>query len=193
MLCLIGPCVHLHVKLARNTYRAQSFTVYFLGLEVAADQGLLLPRPSLEALLEEYWDLMPEYQGTELESLEVLRILFGFFPTYRQACIRPQATLFWLQACCRQVVAILGHSLEGCCGAVQSPLKPQWDRVLQVGDASGIQSPLSFGGFGALTRHLTRLRTAITEALEADALDKGSLAQVNCPQYQCPLYLNCLG
>lgn len=46
---------------------------------------LLLPRPSLEALLEEYWDLMPEYQGVKLESLEVLRILFGFFPTYRQA------------------------------------------------------------------------------------------------------------
>lgn len=41
-------------------------------------------RPSLEALLEEYWRLMPEYQGVQLESLEVLRILFGFFPTYRQ-------------------------------------------------------------------------------------------------------------
>ena len=62
--------------------------------------------------------------------------------------------------------------------AAQSPLKSQWDRVLQVGDASGIQSPLSFGGFGALTRHLGRLRSAITEALEADALDKDSLAQV---------------
>ncbi len=61
----------------------------------------------------------------------------------------------------------------------QSPLRPQWDRVLQVGDASGIQSPLSFGGFGALTRHLGRLRAAITEALEADALDKECLAQVN--------------
>lgn len=37
---------------------------------------------------------------------------------------------------------------------------------MQVGDASGIQSPLSFGGFGALTRHLSRLRCAITEALQ---------------------------
>ena len=36
----------------------------------------------------------------------------------------------------------------------------------QVGDASGIQSPLSFGGFGALTRHLHRLQAAISEALE---------------------------
>lgn len=49
---------------------------------------------------------------------------------------------------------------------MQSPLKPQWDRVLQIGDASGIQSPLSFGGFGAMTRHLARLRQAVLEALE---------------------------
>ena len=29
--------------------------------------------------------------------------------------------------------------------------------LLQVGDASGIQSPVSFGGFGSMTRHLGRL------------------------------------
>ncbi len=68
---------------------------------------------------------------------------------------------------------------------MQSPLQPRWNRVLQVGDASGIQSPLSFGGFGALTRHLGRLRSAITEALEAEALDKDSLAQVcTVPTFQ---------
>ena len=54
--------------------------------------------------------------------------------------------------------------------AMQSPLKPAWDRVLQIGDASGIQSPLSFGGFGAMTRHLARLRQAVMEALEAIVL-----------------------
>ena len=43
---------------------------------------------------------------------------------------------------------------------------------MQIGDASGIQSPLSFGGFGALTRHLRRLTNAVSEALEADCLDK---------------------
>lgn len=64
-----------------------------LGSAATADEGiLLLPRPSLEALLEEYWDLMPEYQGVKLESLEVLRILFGFFPTYRQAQITTIST-----------------------------------------------------------------------------------------------------
>lgn len=31
----------------------------------------------------------------------------------------------------------------------------------QFGDASGIQSPVSFGGFGSLTRHLGRLSAGI--------------------------------
>lgn len=47
-----------------------------------------------------------------------------------------------------------------------SPLAPAFDRVLQIGDASGIQSPLSFGGFGAMTRHLARLTEGLTEALQ---------------------------
>ena len=46
-----------------------------------------------------------------------------------------------------------------------SPLKAGFDRILQVGDASGIQSPLSFGGFGSLTRHIERIVGAIDEAL----------------------------
>lgn len=38
-----------------------------------------------------------------------------------------------------------------------SPLQTTLPRVLAVGDASGIQSPLSFGGFGSLTRHIERI------------------------------------
>jgi hypothetical protein len=36
----------------------------------------------------------------------------------------------------------------------------------QIGDASGIQSPLSFGGFGAMTRHLRRLTNAVNDAVQ---------------------------
>lgn len=71
-------------------------------------------RPSLEAMLDSYWQLLPQYQHVELSSLEIKRILFGLFPTFKA-----------------------------------SPLPATFDRLLQVGDASGIQSPLSFGG-----RHL---------------------------------------
>lgn len=70
-------------------------------------------------------------QNIRLENIEPLRILFGWFPTYKN-----------------------------------SPLSSPFDRVLQIGDASGIQSPLSFGGFGALTRHLVRLQRAVIEAIK---------------------------
>ena len=60
-----------------------------------------------------------------------------------------------------------------------SPLPSQWDRVLHLGDASGIQSPLSFGGFGALTRHLDRISLAVGEAVEHDLLTKDELSMVN--------------
>lgn len=60
-----------------------------------------------------------------------------------------------------------------------SPLKPNWSRVLAVGDASGIQSPLSFGGFGALTRHLGRISGAVVEAVENGILHKDDLGEIN--------------
>ena len=102
-------------------------------------------RPTLEELLRDYWERLGAYQGIPRpdQELEVERVLFGVFPTYKA-----------------------------------SPLAPGADRVIQVGDASGLQSPLSFGGFGALTRHLPRLTGALNEALEEDLLDRESLSAV---------------
>ncbi|RVW97406.1 hypothetical protein CK203_026321 [Vitis vinifera] len=81
--------------------------------------------PKLEDLLEDYWDMMPEYQGR------------------------------------------------------LSPLPAAFDRILQFGDASGIQSPVSFGGFGSLTRHLERLSTGIYEAITGNFLDSYNLSLLN--------------
>jgi len=106
-----------------------------------------MERPSLETLMEDYWNLLPIYQPSIVDpetDLDIKRVLFAYFPTYRD-----------------------------------SPLKPNWSRILAVGDASGIQSPLSFGGFGALTRHLPRLTTAISEALNKDLLHKDDLSLIN--------------
>ncbi|RDX87632.1 hypothetical protein CR513_30877, partial [Mucuna pruriens] len=111
--------------------------------------------PKLEELLEAYWDLMPEYQasflffimfssGVSLDNLEILRVIYGIFPTYRE-----------------------------------SPLPAAFSRVLQFGDASGIQSPVSFGGFGSLTRHLGRLSAGIHEAINGDYLDSYNLSLLN--------------
>lgn len=64
-------------------------------------------RVSLETLMEDYFDMLPLYQP-EIKNpetdLDFKRVLFAFFPTYRD-----------------------------------SPLKPEWSRLLAVGDASGIQ------------------------------------------------------
>lgn len=97
-------------------------------------------RQSLEALYEDYLRLMPEYQNVELSQLKFERVLFGFFPSYRQ-----------------------------------SPLKTPWNRILTVGDSSGSQSPLSFGGFGAMVRHLPRLSSGIQEALQTEQLSVQAL------------------
>ncbi|MEA5551154.1 FAD-dependent oxidoreductase [Anabaena cylindrica UHCC 0172] len=60
----------------------------------------------------------------------------------------------------------------------QSPLKTPWHRILPVGDSSGNQSPLSFGGFGAMVRHLQRLTFGIEEALTTDQLSVQSLVRL---------------
>jgi len=57
-----------------------------------------------------------------------------------------------------------------------SPLQYPWGRTLAVGDSSGSQSPLSFGGFGAMIRHLSRLTAGIDEALRQDCLNADDLA-----------------
>ena len=57
----------------------------------------------------------------------------------------------------------------------ESPLQYPWGRVLPVGDSSGSQSPLSFGGFGAMIRHLSRLTVGIDEALGKDCLNATEL------------------
>ncbi len=57
-----------------------------------------------------------------------------------------------------------------------SPLHLPFNRILAIGDSSGSQSPVSFGGFGAMIRHLKRLSYGIDEALKTDSLTKKDLA-----------------
>lgn len=58
----------------------------------------------------------------------------------------------------------------------KSPLRLPWNRLLAVGDSAGSQSPVSFGGFGAMVRHLKRLTYGIDEALKVDALNQNALS-----------------
>jgi lycopene cyclase CruP len=105
-----------------------------------------------------YVDAHPDRPSLETLFEEYLRLL----PEYQQvklADIHPKRAMFGVFPCYRK-----------------SPLKPCWHRILPVGDSSGSQSPLSFGGFGAMVRHLERLTTGIHEALQVDRLDRRSLA-----------------
>jgi lycopene cyclase CruP len=98
-------------------------------------------RPSLTDLFELYFQRVGEYQNIDLEKIQILRAMYGIFPSYRD-----------------------------------SPLVLPWNRTLAVGDSSGCQSPLSFGGFGAMLRHLPRLAVGIHEALSSNALTQKDLA-----------------
>jgi len=71
-----------------------------------------------------------------------------------------------------------------------APLKPPADRVLQAGDAAGGSSPLSFGGFGAMLRHLPRLAAGVDDALACDDLSAPALARLAA--YQPSLSANAL-
>jgi len=127
-----GPCQYFW-----EAFPARDGRTTYLFSYLDADER----RPDLGFFLDEYFRLLPDYQGVDLEQLDFERVLFGFFPSFRA-----------------------------------SPLRVPWARVLPVGDASGMQSPVSFGGFGSMVRHLRRLTDGIDEALQADALDRRSLA-----------------
>lgn len=68
------------------------------------------------------------------------------------------------------------RALFGFFPAYRQPLRLPWSRILPVGDSSGTQSPVSFGGFGAMVRHLKRLTFGINDALLCDRLLVSDLA-----------------
>ncbi len=53
------------------------------------------------------------------------------------------------------------------------------NRVLLVGDAAGLSSPLTFCGFGSHVRNLRKLTSAIENALRENAFDENSLSKIN--------------
>lgn len=53
------------------------------------------------------------------------------------------------------------------------------DRVMLIGDAAGLSSPLTFCGFGSHVRNLHKLTALANQALLDDALDENSLQEIN--------------
>lgn len=49
-------------------------------------------RPDLISLMEDYWEMLPKYQPSITDpekDLDVKRVLFAFFPTYRDSPLQP--------------------------------------------------------------------------------------------------------
>jgi len=63
---------------------------------------------------------------------------------------------------------------------------PQVGSEWQVGDASASASPLSFGGFGSMVRHLGRLTTGLDDALQQDALSLEKLKLLQASYHFSP-------
>ena len=60
--------------------------------------------------------------------------------------------------------------------------KVAFDRLLAIGDAASLQSPLVFTGFGSLVRNLERLTTLLDTALKHDLLSLRHLKQISAYQ-----------
>ena len=58
------------------------------------------------------------------------------------------------------------------------------DRILLVGDAAGLSSPLTFCGFGSHVRNLRKLTAATENALKNNVFDKDFLLQINAYEPQ---------
>jgi lycopene cyclase CruA len=103
--------------------------------------------------------------------LEMYEDFFHILPEYRR-CDMDQ--LVWKKP---TFGYIPGYFSKG-----KSDRKIAYDRILAIGDAASLQSPLIFTGFGSLVRNLGRLTTLLDIALKNDLLTQGDLAQISAYQ-----------
>ena len=122
----------------------------------------------LTIYLFHYHQVHPENPGSLLELYEDF---FKILPEYRRCDLEK---LVWKKA---TFGYITGHySLN------ENSKKCAFDRILAIGDAASLQSPLVFTGFGSLVRNLPRLATLLDTALKHDLLKVDDLNQINAYQ-----------
>lgn len=122
----------------------------------------------LTIYLFHYHQVHPDNPGSLLEMYEDF---FTILPEYRR-CDMEQ--LQWKKA---TFGYIPGHFSVG-----KRDRAVAFDRLLALGDAASLQSPLVFTGFGSLVRNLDRLTTLLDTALKHDLLEAEHLDQVRAYQ-----------
>jgi len=122
----------------------------------------------LTIYLFHYHQVNPQNPGSLLEMYEDF---FTILPEYRRCDLDK---LVWKKP---TFGYIPGHfSANGRSRSVA------FDRLLAIGDAASLQSPLVFTGFGSLVRNLERLTTLLNIALKHDLLSSGHLNQIRAFQ-----------
>ena len=115
-----------------------------------------------------YHQVNPENPGSLLEMYEDF---FTILPEYRRC--DPEA-LVWKKP-------TFGY-IPGHFSIRASDRKVAFDRLIAIGDAASLQSPLVFTGFGSLVRNLPRLTDLLDTALRHDLLNASHLTQISAFQ-----------
>ncbi|HHP7232116.1 MAG TPA: NAD(P)/FAD-dependent oxidoreductase [Xenococcaceae cyanobacterium] len=115
-----------------------------------------------------YHQVHPDNPGSLLEMYEDF---FTILPEYRRCNLE---ALDWQKA-------TFGY-IPGHFSTSSSDRTVAFDRLLSIGDAASLQSPLVFTGFGSLVRNLDRLTTLLDTALKHDLLTAKHLNQIRAYQ-----------
>jgi lycopene cyclase CruA len=122
----------------------------------------------LTVYLFHYHQVHPENPGSLLEMYEDF---FTILPEYRRCDLE---NLEWRKA---TFGYIPGHYSTG-----EDDRTVAFDRLLAIGDAASLQSPLVFTGFGSLVRNLKRLTTLLDTALRHDLWRSEDLDRIRAYQ-----------
>lgn len=115
-----------------------------------------------------YHQVHPDNPGSLLEMYEDF---FSILPEYRRCDLDK---LIWKKP-------TFGY-IPGKFTIKKNDRKIALDRVLSIGDAASLQSPLIFTGFGSLVRNLGKLTSLLDSALKYNLLDGESLNQIQAYQ-----------
>ncbi|MGF1479222.1 MAG: flavin-dependent dehydrogenase [Cyanophyceae cyanobacterium] len=122
----------------------------------------------LTIYLFHYHQVHPDNPGSLLEMYEDF---FTILPEYRRCDVEQ---LVWKKP-------TFGY-IPGHFSTSQSDRTVAFDRLLAIGDAASLQSPLVFTGFGSLVRNLNRLTNLLDTALQHDLLEAKHLNQIRAYQ-----------
>jgi len=115
-----------------------------------------------------YHEVHPDNPGSLLEMYEDF---FSILPEYRRCNLDK---LRWKKATFGYIPGYF--SIRG------TDRRTGFDRLMAIGDAASLQSPLVFTGFGSLVRNLPRLTDLLDTALRHDLLQASHLNQIRAYQ-----------